>query len=447
MGNLRDVRYAVALIVLLALTSCSSRQPGDPIRPGMNLYSPEQDVEIGKQAATEVRQQVDIVDDAELQGYINGLGQRLAKSSLAGSFPYSFTLINEPSINAFALPGGPIFVNSGLIDAAETEGQLAGVLAHEISHVALRHGTNQATKASVLQLPAVLAGVALGDQGALGQVATAGVGFGLNALILKYSRGAEKQADLLGARIMSEAGYNPIEMSDFFERLEAEGGQRAPAFLSSHPNPGHRSELVQEEIQALPPRDYGTATGRFASMKARVAQLPPPKKPASTAGAPPAVGGLERLEAGSFSMEYPSGWQVYRDEQTGSVTIVPDGGAVRTGSGGVAVGYGIITGTSASRGGSLESETQRLIAALQSADESVQPRGAAGRITLSGQPALVTELAGESPFGGAERNILVTVQRPNGLFYAVFVTPEAHYAQMQPAYDRMLRSIQFASGQ
>jgi predicted Zn-dependent protease len=199
-------------------------------------------------------------------------------------------LINDPSINAFALPGGPIFVNSGLIAAAENEAQVAGVLAHEIAHVALRHATSQASKANLLQFPAALAAAMIG-QGSVGaQLGQMGLGLGLNALMLRYSRGAEEEADALGARIMAAAGYNPLEMARFFEKLEGEGGPRAPQFLSSHPNPGNRVKDVQAEIQALPPGNY-TRTGDAASFrhaKQRVALLPPPDRGVQRARTAPA---------------------------------------------------------------------------------------------------------------------------------------------------------------
>ena len=202
-------RYTVCpLLLLLVLGSCATRQPGDPLSPGYNVFSKQQDVELGRQAAGEIRQQVDVVDDPELQQYIRELGARLAQQPQALDYPYEFTLINEGSINAFALPGGPIFIHSGLVEAADNEGQLVGVLAHEISHVALRHGTSQASKAQMIQLPAILAGAVMGQQSVWSQAGQIGLGLGLNALIMKYSRNAEKQADALGAQIMAGADGN-----------------------------------------------------------------------------------------------------------------------------------------------------------------------------------------------------------------------------------------------
>jgi predicted Zn-dependent protease len=157
-----------------------------------------------------------VVRDGQLQNYVERIGRKLLATGVAGDYPYAFKLVNDPSINAFALPGGPTFVNTGLLRAVDNEAQLAGVMAHEISHVALRHGTNQASKANLIQLPAMLAGAVVGNGSMLGQLAQLGIGLGANSVLLKYSRNAESDADILGARMMAKAGYNPIEMARFF---------------------------------------------------------------------------------------------------------------------------------------------------------------------------------------------------------------------------------------
>lgn len=265
------------VLALLSVIACASRRPGAPLTPGFNLYSKEQDIELGRQASAQVRTRVDVVDNRELQNYLAAIGAKLARVPAAGSYPYTFTLINDKSINAFALPGGPVFANSGLMAAAANEAQLAGAMAHEIAHVALRHGTSQASKAGILQIPAAIAGAVLGG-GAGATLSRTAVGLGLNTLILSYSREAETEADALGARIMSAASYDPLEMARFFEMLEQEGGSRAPEFLSDHPNPGNRVTRVQAEIATLPRRNYTRGTGRFDRMRQLVAQLPAPQR-------------------------------------------------------------------------------------------------------------------------------------------------------------------------
>ena len=445
-------RSIAALVIALGIVACATRDPGDPLSPGYNVYSPEQDIELGRQAAAEVRQQVDVVDDPRLQNYIKAIGQRLAEQPDTRPYPYEFTLINEDSINAFALPGGPVFVHSGLIEAADNEAQVAGVLAHEIGHVALRHGTSQASKSQMVQLPALLAGMVIGDNSALAQLGQLGLGLGVNSLVMKYSREAEKEADALGARIMALAGYDPLEMARFFEKLAAEGGSRPPIFLSSHPDPGNRTQLVQAEMQApnFPQnQQFGYRTGNFDEAKQLVAQLPEPKTSPqmAQATAPPSApsGDFRTLRARTFALAYPSGWQTYGNQSSNSVAIAPQQGLVRTSRGGVGIGYGAVLAYYQPRSNDLGGATQELISELRSINPTLRTAGGSRQVTVSGNPGLLIEMAAESPYGGVERNILLTVARPEGLFYMVFVAPENNFAQVEPAFEQMVQSIRFAS--
>ncbi|MEN6605266.1 MAG: M48 family metallopeptidase [Bryobacteraceae bacterium] len=269
-------RRALYILCCMAVSSALMAQPKPP-RPGFNLFSKDQDVQLGREAATEVEKQYTVVKDSQLNAYITRIGKKLAAQPEAGDYPYTFKVVSDDTINAFALPGGPTFINTGLIAAADNESQLAGVMAHEISHVALRHGTNQASKANLIQLPTMLAGNLAGKSLA-GQLAQLGIGFGANSVLLKYSRNAERDADLLGTRILNGAGYNPVEMARFFEKLNAESGStRTMQFFSSHPNPGNRVKAVEDLIQYLPPRKYSQGSAsELARMKQIVAKLPKP---------------------------------------------------------------------------------------------------------------------------------------------------------------------------
>lgn len=447
----RPQRWAAAVILLVAI-ACATRQPGDPLTPGYNLASPQEDIELGRQAAAEVRQQVQVVDNEQLQSYVKGLGQRLAEQPEAGDWPFEFTVINEPSINAFALPGGPVFVHSGLIDAADNEGQLVGVLAHEISHVALRHGTSQASKAQMIQLPAVLAGVLIGDGGALSQIGQVGLGLGLNALVMKYSRNAEKEADALGTHIMSGAGYDPVEMARFFQKLDEQGGARPPALLSSHPSPGNRVKLVEAEMATFPSGPYTANSGQFPRAKQIVASLPPPPKPqqeqlAQEGGAPPTApqpSGFQQAAARDFSLAYPQGWETFGDQRSNTVTIAPRQGLVRTRQGGVQLGYGTVLSTYQPRfSRDALNGTYELIDELQEMDPGLRVVGAPRQVSVNGSPGLVTGMQSRSPYGGAERDVLLTVPRPNGMFYMVFVGPESGFQQLEPTFGRIVDSIRF----
>ena len=252
-------------------------------RPGFNLFSKEQDVQVGQESAAQVRKQMTMVKDPFLNQYVSNVGKRLANAQEAkdSGFPFTFEVVADPSINAFALPGGPMFINTGLLKAVDNEAQLAGVMGHEMSHVILRHGTNRATKSQMIQLPAVL-GSQMAGGSMMGQLAQIGIGLGANSVLLKFSRGAESQADLLGSHLMAESGYDPVQMAKFFQKLEADGGARGPQFFSDHPNPGNRQAAIQREVTRMPQQHYGYQTGQFQRMKQIAAAIkePPPKQPA-----------------------------------------------------------------------------------------------------------------------------------------------------------------------
>lgn len=439
-------------------------------KPGFNLFSKEQDVQLGKEAAGQVEKQVEVVNNRELTDYIAAIGSKLAAQPQADKYPYTFKVVNDKSINAFALPGGPAFVHTGLIAAVDNESQLAGVLAHEIVHVALRHGTNQVSKANLIQLPAMLASQKLGG-GILGQLGQLGIGLGANSLLLKFSRTAETQADLLGAQIAAQAGYNPVEMARFFEKLEAAGGSRGPQFLSDHPNPGNRMKAIQNLIQQMPQRSYTADTGQLARMKSMVAGLPAPKKTLAQAqaqeqaqgqgqqqeGAATAPAGLsvsssrpsgraQQFQGKEFRISYPDNWRASPHQDSSGVTIAPASG-VQQGQNGMSVGYGAIVSfyRPQSPNVSLWQATDELISQLRAGDPSMR----AGRempveTRVGGKSAIVTSLYTNSIFQGqTELDRLVTVAHPNGIFYVVFIAPDSERQYVDTAFNQMLQSLQF----
>ena len=199
------------------------------MKPPKNKYTPEQDVKLGREAAAEVRNQYPVIDDQRIVKYLAMLGDRLVTAAPAELkhpvYEYSFTPVNLKEINAFALPGGPMFVNRGMFDAAATEGEVVGVMAHELAHVLLRHGTANVSKAQnpwlqLGQIAGVVGGAVVG--GAAGSAIAQSTQFGLGTLMLRYSRDYEKQADLLGAQIMARAGYDPRALARMFETIERE---------------------------------------------------------------------------------------------------------------------------------------------------------------------------------------------------------------------------------
>ena len=271
-------RIAALPVVAAILTAFAWAQGPTQFHPGFNLFSKQQDIQLGQENATQVRKQMKVIHDAFLTEYVTRVGNRLvgAREAQESGFPFTFEVVADPSINAFALPGGPMFINTGLLKAVDNEAQLAGVMGHEMSHVILRHGTNQASKSKLIELPAVLGSQVAGGS-LLGQLTQLGIGLGANSVLLKFSRSAESQADLMGSHLMAEAGYNPMEMARFFEKLNTQGGGRTIQFFSDHPNPDNRERTIEQEVQRLPQQDYRFQTGQFQQMKQLVARIKEPK--------------------------------------------------------------------------------------------------------------------------------------------------------------------------
>ena len=258
-----------------------------PIQQRRNSFTPAEDVRLGRQAAAEVRQQLPMLNDRATEILVERIGARLVGAVPARfrqpAFRYSFDVVNAREINAFALPGGPMFLNRGMLQAARTDDEVAGVMAHELSHVVLRHGTLQAAKAQKFQLGA-MAGQILGSivGGRTGQVISQGSQVGLGTYFMKYSREYEREADLLGAQIMARAGYDPRQMANMFRTIQQRGGSQGPEWLSDHPDPGNRYAAINREAATLTVAGSADTGPAFESVHARLAQMPP--APASRRG-------------------------------------------------------------------------------------------------------------------------------------------------------------------
>jgi predicted Zn-dependent protease len=253
------------LLASVAFTAISTPQLPDPGKAGMTR---PQQIQMGFQAASQVYQEMPVLPDTSPETqYIRKLGKRLVATIPAqNSWPFEFHTVPQKEINAFALPGGPMFVNVGTITAASSEAELAAVMGHEMSHVYMQHSAKQQGKAQTTETIAGIAGAILGEtqHGVIGSLAQEGLKFGAQGLMLKYSRSDEAQADAVGAVILYKAGYNPQAMADFFKKLAAEGSS-GPQFLSDHPNPGNREEAIQKEIASWPAKKYAGGDGSFAA--------------------------------------------------------------------------------------------------------------------------------------------------------------------------------------
>lgn len=264
-------RRASALTLTTAIGSASVA--------AFQLVSVRDEIAIGQQAQEEVRKQTPQIGDAQVREYVSALGRRLAAHASGAEYPYSFSTADYGELNAFALPGGPIWINRGILAQAGNEAQVAGVLAHEVAHIAERHAAQQLTKGTVANGLLGLLGAVLGNDGAGAAAARIAAGVTANGFMLKFSRDDEREADREGVRIMERAGYDARGMLEFMQLLAQQSGRSGGAaeFLSTHPAPASRVRELEQLVAATGGGGRRTSA-EFTAMQRRLAQLPAPRQ-------------------------------------------------------------------------------------------------------------------------------------------------------------------------
>jgi hypothetical protein len=474
--------------LLLASTPAWARY--EPPPPCKNAFTHDQEVTAGAKVAAEVYKEMPVLPESDpVSRYVAQLGNRLVEHAPGGpnAWPYSFHVVASEDINAFALPGGAMFVNLGAVQAAESEAQLAGVMAHELSHVILRHATCNITKQQKKSLwyglGQIASQVMLG--GTAGDLAAGAINMGAGLDFLHMSRGDETQADLLGTQILYDSGFDPRGLAQFFEIIQAKYGSGGAQFLSDHPNPGNRTRAVQDEIATFPRRtDQVVTSPEFVrihkiamgekvftaeQIKAGVWKHggyiagPGGSTPADTTAGnstdkaqQASARRLSKTELGldtglatyhgpGFAMDIPGNWKG-NTASDGTVTIAPAGGAGEFG-----ISYGALVGTLKAgdaplSADSLQTVTRQLVQQFK-AKQNMQQNGDVASIQVGQQQANSVDLRGQSPvqdggMGLAEHDWLVTIARPDGgISYIVFVAPERDFATLRPTFQAMLESF------
>ena len=493
-------RRLLCSVALLAATHAyaQTETPTFP-NPGKTSMSREQQHALGMQAAAQVFQQMPVLpDDSPESLYIRQLGQKLVATIPAQySWPFEFHVVPQKDINAFALPGGQMFVNIGTITAAKNEAELAGVMGHEMSHVYMQHSAKQAGKAQTTSMLAGIAEIALGVTGVgekagglVGQLGQMGIQMGAEGMMMKYSRSDESQADAVGTLILYKAGYNPQAMADFFKTLADQSGPAPSQLFSDHPNPGNREQAIQKQIANWPTATYlkdspgftqvhqhaksvkaytaqeiqaGAKSGQWASLNAKngaglnsAGESAFLTKSSAAATTSPTRVSLRNVlpndrtvndNLGPIKITHPENWTVTLPEQRGQfVTIAPAEGVASSG-----VGYGVLLNGAGSQGQkvSIDDMTVALIQQIKETNEMEQ-LGKPEAITVGGKEGRSTFLRSPSPFPDAngqtqpERDWLVTVQQSDGsMIFMIFIAPQADFSTLQPTYEAMLKSVQF----
>ena len=457
---------------------------------GFNLFSVQQDVDLGRQSAAEVEKQLPILNDSRTTTYLTRIIQRLAAQAPGTKYPYTIKAVNQTEINAFALPGGPMYVNRGLITTAHNEAELAGALAHEMSHVILRHGTEQASKAYLGKAGLSLLGGLVGKRGSTSsQIVQAVGGFGLNAAFLKFSRADELEADALGAELMSKAGYDPVAMATMFATLRAEQGSnpsRIERFFSSHPPPADREARIRTLASALGTGGSLQVVGGFPTIQSRLGGMTASNTTSEptyttstgtvavpnetvTINVPAPSASFARFSHGNgfFTIDHPTNWRTY---QSGlAVSIAPDGGVVELSNGQPNLVYGVIVNHYAPFEGAddrwssslqrsytpfedrtnpprkyLEDATDDLVRTLINTNSYLSVlSGSVRSEVIDGAQGYSVLMSGRSPTTGEEeRAMLYTRGLPdNHVIYMVCIAPARYSSQMDQTCSRMMRTL------
>ena len=447
-------RRSVAWLTLLTLLVMPlSLVAQTQIKYHNNKFSVQDDIKLGRQAAQEAEQQFPLLRDENARAYVERVGQRLVRAIPAEfqhpEFRYYFKIVNASDINAFALPGGPMYVNRGMIEAARNEGEMAGVMAHELSHVALRHGTAQATKAQKYSTLAGIAGIAgavLGGPG-LGQLAQAPFA----VYLLKFSREYETEADVLGAQIMARAGYDPRDLANMFQTIERTSGGGG-GFLSDHPSPKDRYARINQEAALLRVTTPVTDTKDFARVQERLRGYPRAgtmaqiqqsgqRYPAEGGGGGQGSGQVEnrppsgqveypstRLQNyqilnGNVQVSVPSNWREIGESS--SVWFAPEG-AYGEYNGQAVFTHGVNFGVAQTNNRNLQQATDEFVNGLTQGNSDLRVNSGYQRTTLGGRTAIWTSLTNRNEATGRSENIrLITTQLSNGeLFYMIAVAPQ-----------------------
>jgi beta-barrel assembly-enhancing protease len=455
---------AAALLLLVLSRGTASETT---ISPPPNDFSPAEDVALGQEAAREVARHLTFLDDPVVSPYLQALGARLVGTIPASlhhaAFAYSFRMANRPDLTSFSLPGGPIVVSRGMVEAVRSEGELAGLLAHQIAHVALRHATAQVTRGERFQVGGIT-GRAIGAAaaGAEGDIFALGARFGVRTYFLEYDPWAELQADHLGAALLARSGYNPRDLAAMFLTVETEGpGRGAWQWAQSHPDPNDGEEqfshraYVARHADSLGVAKSTARPGEFDLVRIRLQGLPLGQRREDTVRArqrgTPAYGvgvaapsGVSRfvMAGDALRVAVPGNWR--RSVSGNTIIVAPDHPTMPSPDGLLTFTHGAQIGVARSTTGGLQGDTQALMQGLRRRD-TVLLWAAVYQDTVIGEHAGITAaLSNVSVVTGEREYVSVSATHvPDGsLLYVIGIAPEHHASTYRRAIERVVASIQ-----
>jgi beta-barrel assembly-enhancing protease len=448
-------KFAWTALASLILSLAVFGQGGSKIEIPKNKRKIDDDIKLGRQASAEVERTFPLINERNSEAYINEVGNRLVNAIppqfQQPQFNCQFKIVNARDINAFALPGCFLYVNRGMIEAARNEGEMAGVMAHEISHAMLRHGTasGPGILTQIGAIGAVLGGAVVGAP-ELGQVAAAG-------LITPYSRKFESNADLLGAQIMARAGYDPRDLANMFQTIaqQNEGG-RVPEWISTHPDPGNRYNTINREASLLQvSRNPIKITAGFQRTQNFMRGLPRAqtmaeieKRAQGQSGQSPTAGGryersvpypsssVRNYNNGGLTVSIPNNWRDFPSQS--EVLFAPEGAYGDQG-----ITHGIMVGVRQGQGGALQQEMDSYVQGVMQDNNYLQARTNYSSATLNNRNGLSIVLSGRSPVTGRNEIVTVYASQTNNrsLFYVITVVPEDEANTYNYSFRNIVRSV------
>jgi Zn-dependent protease with chaperone function len=418
---------------------------------GVNFFSLKQDIEIGSEASKEAEQTLPLVRDMSLNRYFYSIGQRLTRDVSLKDLRYRFRIVNSKEINSFGFPGGAIYVDRGLIEAASNEDELAAILAHEVGHVASRHGTAQLSRQLLVQAPISIAAGLPTTSAWKDQLTKLGISFGVDASFLRYSRDQEIEANLIALRLLAASRFNPHAMATLLEKIHGYStgeGVRLPAFDFNHPQSESLSAEIAGETDRLSssPQQQVNTPAEFRTFHAALQKVAYPAEDKDTPDPAPsdAISSVFRHPQDFYQLGYPTGWQVTRTGPNGAIIAPVDG--VQSSRVGDDITHGVMFDLFESdvpdRALTLEQATNRLIVFLRQRNQSLRiVPGAQVQMLVSDEPGLRTVMIGQSgATNSAEVVWVVTRAYYQNLFYMVFVAPEDEFPTFEPVFEQMIRS-------
>jgi predicted Zn-dependent protease len=434
--TLKMIAIFLALIGIVGFPALADRTN---LTPAWNLFSPQQDIEMGRMLSNELEAALQLINNRNANTYIDALGKQLSAHAPGYRFPYHFQIVNDNTINVWALPGGYIYVTSGLFEASTSEPELAGALAHGIGHVALRHGTAEVSQAyNDGGINSTRARVSVNDA-----MTDLNIRFEPGSLPLQYSPEEERQADIVAAQIMYDSGFDPRQLTQFFATVSNAPSDLTGDFSDDHPNFPNRAASVQAELQKLGglSRNVRADTEDFHAIKDRLLAInaSPPSSvyDRNIPGARPTQPSskMAGFRGRDLELQYPENWRV--SEGSDSILIFPDNGFVSSN-----LAYGMTIGTFRIDNSTLANATDQLIEFLRQTNPNIRMVRTLGRIRVDGAEAMVVNFTNDSPVGGNETDWMVTVLRPNGLLrYFLGVAPELDFKSYGPVFERIVASV------